>query len=184
MGFKISKVFAIPLIFSSFLFGTSNEFNNLNANKIVQNIKKTTATRINDVYSFFKNNSLKPGFIEGLAPNDVGINMHLITNDGLYLPVEKNKELEQSSNWHICKRLEDEKNVTLEENPKEYPAVGSYTRKKFDGYERKVVTRRSSWSGKTYSYTTRVPVYKNVSRTRFFSTPRYSNDKSYSTHET
>jgi len=32
MSFKISKIFAIPLIFSSFLFNTSNEFNKVNAN--------------------------------------------------------------------------------------------------------------------------------------------------------
>jgi hypothetical protein len=32
MGFKISKIFAIPLIFSFLLFYTSNELNNLNAN--------------------------------------------------------------------------------------------------------------------------------------------------------
>ncbi len=32
MSFKVSKIFAIPLIFSSFLFDINNEFNNLNAN--------------------------------------------------------------------------------------------------------------------------------------------------------
>ena len=32
MSFKISKVFAIPLIFSSFLFDINNKFNNVNAN--------------------------------------------------------------------------------------------------------------------------------------------------------
>ena len=32
MSLKISKVFAIPLIFSSFLFDTNNEFNKVNAN--------------------------------------------------------------------------------------------------------------------------------------------------------
>ena len=32
MSFKISKIFAIPLIFSSFLFDTNNEFNKVNAN--------------------------------------------------------------------------------------------------------------------------------------------------------
>ena len=32
MSFKIFKIFAIPLIFSSFLFDTNNEFNKLNAN--------------------------------------------------------------------------------------------------------------------------------------------------------
>ena len=34
MGFKISKIFVIPLIFSSLLFDLNNEFNNLNANVI------------------------------------------------------------------------------------------------------------------------------------------------------
>ena len=32
MGFKIFKIFAIPLIFTSFVFDINNEFNNLNAN--------------------------------------------------------------------------------------------------------------------------------------------------------
>ena len=32
MSFKISKIFAIPLIFSSFLLNTNNEFNKVNAN--------------------------------------------------------------------------------------------------------------------------------------------------------
>jgi len=32
MSFKISKIFAIPLIFSFFLFDTDNEFNKVNAN--------------------------------------------------------------------------------------------------------------------------------------------------------
>ena len=32
MSFKISKIFAIPLIFSSFLFDANNEFNKVNAN--------------------------------------------------------------------------------------------------------------------------------------------------------
>ena len=32
MSLKISKIFAIPLIFSSFLFHTNNEFNKVNAN--------------------------------------------------------------------------------------------------------------------------------------------------------
>ena len=32
MSLKISKIFAIPLIFSSFLFDANNEFNNVNAN--------------------------------------------------------------------------------------------------------------------------------------------------------
>ena len=32
MSFKISKIFAIPLIFSSFLFDTNNELNKVNAN--------------------------------------------------------------------------------------------------------------------------------------------------------
>ena len=32
MSLKISKIFAIPLIFSSFLFDTNNEFNKVNAN--------------------------------------------------------------------------------------------------------------------------------------------------------
>ena len=32
MSFKISKIFAIPLIFLSFLFDTNNEFNKVNAN--------------------------------------------------------------------------------------------------------------------------------------------------------
>ena len=32
MGFKISKIFAIPLIFSSLLFDINNEFNHVNAN--------------------------------------------------------------------------------------------------------------------------------------------------------
>ena len=32
MSFKISKIFAITLIFSSFLFDTNNEFNKVNAN--------------------------------------------------------------------------------------------------------------------------------------------------------
>ena len=32
MSFKISKIFAIPLIFSSLLFGINNVFNNVNAN--------------------------------------------------------------------------------------------------------------------------------------------------------
>ena len=32
MGFKISKILAIPLIFSSFLFDINSEFNNVNAN--------------------------------------------------------------------------------------------------------------------------------------------------------
>ena len=32
MSFKISKIFVIPLIFSSFLFDTNNEFNKVNAN--------------------------------------------------------------------------------------------------------------------------------------------------------
>ena len=32
MGFKISKIFAIPLIFSSFLFDTNNELYKLSAN--------------------------------------------------------------------------------------------------------------------------------------------------------
>jgi len=32
MSFKISNIFAIPLIFSSFLLDTNNEFNKVNAN--------------------------------------------------------------------------------------------------------------------------------------------------------
>ena len=32
MGFNVSKIFAISLIFSSFLFDTNNKFNNANAN--------------------------------------------------------------------------------------------------------------------------------------------------------
>ena len=32
MGFKVSKFFAIPLIFSSFLFDMNSEFNNVSAN--------------------------------------------------------------------------------------------------------------------------------------------------------
>ena len=32
MSLKISKIFAIPLIFSSFLFHTNSEFNKVNAN--------------------------------------------------------------------------------------------------------------------------------------------------------
>jgi len=32
MSLKISKIFAIPLIFSSFLFDSNNEFNKVNAN--------------------------------------------------------------------------------------------------------------------------------------------------------
>ena len=32
MGFKVSKFFAISLIFSSFLFDINNELNNVNAN--------------------------------------------------------------------------------------------------------------------------------------------------------
>ena len=32
MSLKISKIFAIPLIFSSFLFHTNNEFNKVHAN--------------------------------------------------------------------------------------------------------------------------------------------------------
>ncbi len=32
MSFKISRIFAILLIFSSFLFDTDNEFNKVNAN--------------------------------------------------------------------------------------------------------------------------------------------------------
>ena len=32
MSLKISKIFAITLIFSSFLFHTNNEFNKVNAN--------------------------------------------------------------------------------------------------------------------------------------------------------
>ena len=32
MGFKISRIFAIPLIFSFFLFEINNEFNNVSAN--------------------------------------------------------------------------------------------------------------------------------------------------------
>ena len=32
MGFKISKIFAISLIFSSFLFDANNKFNKVNAN--------------------------------------------------------------------------------------------------------------------------------------------------------
>ena len=40
MGLKISKIFAIPLIFSSLLFTTNNEFNSVNAN-----IKKTPANK-------------------------------------------------------------------------------------------------------------------------------------------
>ena len=41
MGFKISKIFAIPLIFSSFLFDTNNEFNKVNAN-----VKNSPANKI------------------------------------------------------------------------------------------------------------------------------------------
>jgi len=32
MSLRIFKIFAIPLIFSSFLFDMNNEFNNVNAN--------------------------------------------------------------------------------------------------------------------------------------------------------
>ena len=32
MSFKVFKIFAIPLIFSSFLFDINNQFNNVNAN--------------------------------------------------------------------------------------------------------------------------------------------------------
>ena len=32
MNFRISKIFAIPLIFLPFLFNTNNEFNKVNAN--------------------------------------------------------------------------------------------------------------------------------------------------------
>ena len=39
MRFKISKILAIPLIFSSFLFNTNNEFN-----KVIANVKNTPAS--------------------------------------------------------------------------------------------------------------------------------------------
>ena len=40
MGFKISKIFAIPLIFLSFLIDIHNEYNNVNAN-----VKKSPANK-------------------------------------------------------------------------------------------------------------------------------------------
>ena len=40
MGFKIYKIFAIPLIFSSFLFNSNNAFNKANAN-----VKNTPANK-------------------------------------------------------------------------------------------------------------------------------------------
>ena len=40
MGFKITKIFAIPLIFSSLLFDINNEFNVINAN-----VKKSPANK-------------------------------------------------------------------------------------------------------------------------------------------
>ena len=40
MSLKISKIFAIPLIFSSFLFDINNEFNNVN-----ENVKNSPANK-------------------------------------------------------------------------------------------------------------------------------------------
>ena len=40
MGCKISKILAFPIIFSSFLFGTNNEYNNVSAN-----VKKSPANK-------------------------------------------------------------------------------------------------------------------------------------------
>ena len=40
MSLKISKIFAIPLIFSSFLFDTNNEFN-----KVYANVKNSPANK-------------------------------------------------------------------------------------------------------------------------------------------
>ena len=62
MSFKISKIFAFPLIFSFFLFDTDNEFNKVNAN-----IKNSPANK-NDLDLYhgmgvsFLSNATRKGF--------------------------------------------------------------------------------------------------------------------------
>ncbi len=62
MGFKKSIVFAIPLIFSSFLFDINNEFNNLNANEKILPANKNDLDLYHGMGVSFLCNATRKGF--------------------------------------------------------------------------------------------------------------------------
>ena len=62
MGFKVSKIFAVTLIFSSFLFDINNEFNNLNANEKILPANKNDLDLYHGMGVSFLCNATREGF--------------------------------------------------------------------------------------------------------------------------
>ena len=62
MSFKISKIFAVPLIFASLLFGTNNEFNNVNANVKISPANKNDLDLYHRMGVQFLCNATRKGF--------------------------------------------------------------------------------------------------------------------------
>ena len=66
---------------------------NLNKNKIVQNIKKNSTKRIDDIMAFFKNSASQIGIIEGFNPMEVIAKLSIRNDDAnitLQITDEKN----------------------------------------------------------------------------------------------
>ena len=62
MSFKISRIFAIPLIFSSFLFVPNNEFNKVNANVKISPANKNDLDLYHGMGVSFLCNATRKGF--------------------------------------------------------------------------------------------------------------------------
>ena len=62
MGLKISKILAIPLIFSSFLFDTNYDFNNVNANNKISPANKNDLDLYHGMGVSFLCNATRKGF--------------------------------------------------------------------------------------------------------------------------
>ncbi len=62
MSFNISKIFAIPLIFSSFLFDINNEFNHVNANVKISPANENDLDLYHRMGVIFLCNATRKGF--------------------------------------------------------------------------------------------------------------------------
>ena len=62
MGFKLYKIFAIPLIFSSFIFNANNEINNVNANVKISPANKNDLDLYHGMGVSFLCNATRKGF--------------------------------------------------------------------------------------------------------------------------
>ena len=78
---------------------------NLNKNKIVQNIKKNSTKRIDDIMAFFKNSASQIGIIEGFNPMEVIAKLS-IRNDDANITLQITDEKNPVTGFEIPTRIE------------------------------------------------------------------------------